>query len=62
MMLVLNVLYLLMCFLKVSSHEDDNYTLKYNNENFSVEVPKKNHFVMFYAPWYVIIIKWYFIQ
>lgn len=45
-------LYLLSCFLSALCHEDEVYTLKYNNDNFSQEIPKKNHFIMFYAPWY----------
>lgn len=30
---------------------DDVYSVKYTTENFSQEIGKKNHFVMFYAPW-----------
>lgn len=35
----------------VSSHDDDIHTVTYNTENFSEELAKNNHFVMFYAPW-----------
>ncbi|KAF2901047.1 hypothetical protein ILUMI_05103 [Ignelater luminosus] len=35
----------------VQSHDEDVHTIKYDTETFSVELPKKNHFVMFYAPW-----------
>uniref|UniRef100_A0A0C9RNX6 Txndc5_0 protein n=1 Tax=Fopius arisanus TaxID=64838 RepID=A0A0C9RNX6_9HYME len=33
------------------AHEDDVHTVQYTKENFSTEVIKKNHFIMFYAPW-----------
>lgn len=29
----------------------DIHTVQYTSDTFSVEVPKKNHFVMFFAPW-----------
>lgn len=35
----------------VQSHDEDVHTIQYNADTFSVEIPKKNHFVMFYAPW-----------
>ncbi|XP_023017585.2 thioredoxin domain-containing protein pretaporter [Leptinotarsa decemlineata] len=46
-------LYLLLAFSVISAiaHEEDVYTIKYTADNFSQEVAKKNHFVMFYAPW-----------
>lgn len=34
-----------------NGHDDNVHTLQYKNENFSTEIKKKNHFVMFYAPW-----------
>lgn len=40
-------------FAPVLCHDDDVYTIQYNTENFSEEMPKRNHFIMFYAPWYV---------
>jgi hypothetical protein len=27
------------------------HTVQYTSDTFSTEVPKKNHFVMFFAPW-----------
>ncbi|CAH1118772.1 unnamed protein product [Phaedon cochleariae] len=35
----------------VRSHEEDVHTIKYTVDNFGQEIAKKNHFVMFYAPW-----------
>ncbi|XP_011159540.1 thioredoxin domain-containing protein 5 homolog [Solenopsis invicta] len=32
-------------------HDEEEHTLQYTDDNFSTEVAKKNHFVMFYAPW-----------
>ncbi|KAG5884135.1 hypothetical protein JTB14_021804 [Gonioctena quinquepunctata] len=45
-------LYFLWTFfvLSVAAHEDV-HTIKYTADNFSQEITKKNHFVMFYAPW-----------
>ncbi|XP_057326193.1 thioredoxin domain-containing protein 5 homolog [Microplitis mediator] len=34
-----------------SSHDEDVHTVQYNEETFPTEVQKKNHFIMFYAPW-----------
>lgn len=34
-----------------AAHEDDVHTVQYTDETFSTELPKKNHFIMFYAPW-----------
>ncbi|KAH0566889.1 thioredoxin domain-containing protein 5 homolog [Cotesia glomerata] len=34
-----------------STHDEDVHTVQYNEETFPTEVPKKNHFIMFYAPW-----------
>ncbi|XP_015590317.1 thioredoxin domain-containing protein 5 homolog [Cephus cinctus] len=33
------------------AHEEDVHTVQYNEETFPEEIVKKNHFVMFYAPW-----------
>lgn len=35
----------------VLAHDEDIYTFKYTLQNFGEEIPKKHHFVMFYAPW-----------
>ncbi|KAL0113883.1 hypothetical protein PUN28_011311 [Cardiocondyla obscurior] len=34
-----------------SHDEEDVHTFRYTHDNFSTEVGKRNHFVMFYAPW-----------
>lgn len=34
-----------------SGHDEDVHTAQYTNKNFSAEIKKQNHFVMFYAPW-----------
>ncbi|XP_053971858.1 thioredoxin domain-containing protein 5 [Hylaeus anthracinus] len=37
---------------QVNSEEEDKvHTVQYNKDNFLSEIKKKNHFVMFYAPW-----------
>lgn len=51
-MFILTLVYLLECFLGILCHEDV-FVVKYNKDNFSQETHKKNHFIMFYAPWYV---------
>lgn len=38
---------------QVNSEEDHLYSVQYTKDNFSTEIQKKNHLVMFYAPWYV---------
>lgn len=38
---------------QVNSEQEDVHTVQYNKDNFSTEIKKKNHFVMFYAPWCV---------
>lgn len=46
------ILFFLFMLSQVSNgHDEDVFTLQYTNENFSKEIEKKNHFVMFYAPW-----------
>lgn len=46
------ILFCLFMLSQVSNgHDKDAHTLQYTNENFSTEIKKKNHFVMFYAPW-----------
>jgi hypothetical protein len=39
------------CIVFSVAHDSDVYTIQYTSDTFSVEVPKKNHFVMFFAPW-----------
>ncbi|XP_076239599.1 thioredoxin domain-containing protein pretaporter [Calliopsis andreniformis] len=34
-----------------SEQEETLHTVQYTNDNFSTEIKKKNHFIMFYAPW-----------
>ncbi|EZA46706.1 Thioredoxin domain-containing protein [Ooceraea biroi] len=34
-----------------SGHDEDVHTLQYTSVNFSSEIAKRNHFIMFYAPW-----------
>ncbi|XP_034940753.1 thioredoxin domain-containing protein 5 homolog [Chelonus insularis] len=34
-----------------TAHDESIHTIQYNEESFLTEVPKKNHFIMFYAPW-----------
>lgn len=35
----------------LANDEEDVYTIQYNADNFGEEIGKRNHFVMFYAPW-----------
>ncbi|XP_069692492.1 thioredoxin domain-containing protein 5 homolog isoform X2 [Periplaneta americana] len=39
------------CVALSSAHDNDIHTVQYTSDTFSTEVPKKNHFVMFFAPW-----------
>lgn len=49
---VLNlILVIFSVFICARTHENDVYTVQYNTDNYSEEMPKRNHFVMFYAPW-----------
>lgn len=50
-MLKRHVYFLLFVLSQVGGSEDDLHTVQYTKENFSSELKKKNHFVMFYAPW-----------
>ncbi|CAL7952314.1 unnamed protein product [Xylocopa violacea] len=36
---------------RVNSEQDHVHTTQYTKDNFSTEIQKKNHFIMFYAPW-----------
>ena len=36
---------------QVNSEQDHVHTIQYTKDNFSTEIQKKNHFIMFYAPW-----------
>ncbi|KOX78633.1 Thioredoxin domain-containing protein 5 [Melipona quadrifasciata] len=36
---------------QVNSEQDHVHTIQYTKDNFSTEILKKNHFIMFYAPW-----------
>ncbi|XP_012263697.2 thioredoxin domain-containing protein 5 homolog [Athalia rosae] len=42
---------LFVTFQTVIAHEDDVHTIQYTADTFPIEVAKKDHFVMFYAPW-----------
>ncbi|XP_051173292.1 thioredoxin domain-containing protein 5 homolog [Leptopilina boulardi] len=33
------------------AHEEDVHTIQYNEETFKDAISKKNHFIMFFAPW-----------
>lgn len=46
-----SVLSLMFASVVITLAHEDVYSIKYTTENFSQEVGKKNHFVMFYAPW-----------
>lgn len=53
-MLMKHIFLIVFMLSQVKSEEEDNlHTLQYTKDNFSSEIEKKNHFVMFYAPWYV---------
>lgn len=46
------ILFFLFVLSQVSNgHDEDVHTLQYTSDNFSEEIKKKNHFIMFYAPW-----------
>lgn len=49
-------LFISTCIMENISAEDENdeYSIAYTSETFVEEVPKNNHFVMFYAPWFVL--------
>lgn len=36
---------------QVNSEQDHVYAIQYTKDNFLTEIQKKNHFIMFYAPW-----------
>ncbi|KAF7992883.1 hypothetical protein HCN44_005227 [Aphidius gifuensis] len=42
---------LLLKFVVADTDENDAHTIQYTDSTFSTEVPKKNHFIMFFAPW-----------
>ena len=33
------------------AHEEDVHTVQYTEDTFKDAIEKKNHFIMFYAPW-----------
>lgn len=45
------VLIVFIVFTCVQTHDSDVYTVQYDTDNYSEEISRKNHFVMFYAPW-----------
>lgn len=50
-MLKKHILLLIFMLSQVNSEEDHLYSVQYTKDNFSTEIQKKNHLVMFYAPW-----------
>lgn len=54
-MLTKHILVFLFLLSQVNSEQDEeaaqHNTVQYNKDNFATEIKKKNHFVMFYAPW-----------
>ncbi|XP_020280048.1 thioredoxin domain-containing protein 5 homolog [Pseudomyrmex gracilis] len=46
------ILFFLFVLSQVSNgYDEEVHTLQYTSDNFSEKIKKKNHFVMFYAPW-----------
>ncbi|KAB0790649.1 hypothetical protein PPYR_14902 [Photinus pyralis] len=45
------ILVIFSIFICAQTHENDVYTVQYNTDNYSEEISKRNHFIMFYAPW-----------
>lgn len=52
-MLKKHVLLFIFMLSQVNSEQGDHIhtTMQYTKDNFSTEIQKKNHFIMFYAPW-----------
>lgn len=63
-MLKKHILLFIFMLSQVNSEQGDHIhtTMQYTKDNFSTEIQKKNHFIMFYAPWYASYFLLYFLN